>query len=392
MKTTVVLFWGFCAVLPACAQRVSAPPAAANGDYYRMKRVQIEDSRGFERPMTALTLLIPSDWQFQGEARYAAAPGCHANLVRLVFRATSPDGQLALEMFPGNTWQWADDPNAVALMRANSRQLAQFGGAGCDIVPPLSPEDYLRGVLIPSARRDAQVLAIEPIPGAVEEIEQKVREAEQAAARQGIRLQLRAAAARARLGYSLNRNAMEEWLTALTFAVAIPGPAFNMYTGRIGQTLYYNSGADRVFGLRAPAGQLPAQDKVFRLVLSTVRVDPQWEARVMQAIANLQATDIKGAHDRSAIITQNGRDISNIINQTYANSSRGRDQALEGWSKSMRGIETFRNPASGETVELSNQYGHAWAGPNHEYIVSDSASFNPNVSLRGDWTRLEPVR
>jgi hypothetical protein len=390
VKRTIAVFWAACAAFPALGQR-PAPAPAASGHYYRMKRAQIVDTRGFEQPMTALTLLIPSDWQFQGEARYAAAPGCPANLVRLVFRATSADGRLGIEMFPGNTWQWADDPNAVGLLRAGNRQLAQFGGLGCDIAPPLGPDDFLRRVMVPSARRDARVLSIEPIPGMAEEIGQKAPEMEHAAASHGIRVQVRAAASRARLGYSLNGRPVEEWLTALTFAVAVPGPAFNMDTGQIGQALYYNAGADRVFGLRAPAGQLEAQDQFFRMVLSTIRVDPQWGARVTQAMANLQATDIKGARDRSAIITQNARDISNIINQTYDSSSRGRDRALEGWSKSMRGIETFRDSSTGETVELSNQYGHAWAGPNHEYIVSDSATFNPNVSLRGDWKRLEPV-
>lgn len=387
----VVLFLGSCASIPALGQR-PAPAPVPSAPYYRLKMARIVDARGFERPMTALTLLIPSDWQFQGEARYAAAPGCHANLVRLVFRATSPDGRLAIEMFPGNASQWADDPNAVGLMRASNQQLAQFGGVGCDIVPPLGPEDLLRDVMIPSFRRDARVLAVEPIPGAAEEIQQKAREVEHAAASHGIRMQVRAAAARARLSYNLNTQPMEEWLTALTFTTAIPGPAFNLRTGQTGQTLYYNSGSDRVFGLRAPAGELEAQEKIFRMVLSTIEVNPQWETRVMQAIADLQATDIQGARDRSAIITQNGRDIGKIINQTYENSSRGRDEALEGWSKSMRGIESFRNPATGETVELSNQYGHAWAGPNHEYVVSDSAGFNPNVALRGEWTRLKPVQ
>lgn len=390
MKSIIALSLLAVGALPALAQRPSPQPAS--GNYYRMKKVRIVDERGFERPLTALTLLIPADWQFQGNAQYAAAPGCHANLVRLVFRAASPDGRLAIDMLPGNTWQWADDPNSVQMLQANNRQLAQFGARGCDIVPPLTAEDFLRRSVIPSQRRDARVAGIEPIPDVAQQVAEHAHQIEQAAAIQGLPIRIRANVARARLAYSVNSQPAEEWLTAMTFSSALPAPTFNMYTGRMGQTLFYTCGGDHLFGLRAPQGQLDAQEKFFRMILSTIRVDPQWQARVTQAIANLQATDTKGARDRSAIITQSGHDISNIISQTYDNKTKSQDRAMEGWSQYLRGVETYRNPATGETVDLSNQYGHAWAGPNNEYIVTDSTNFDPNVSLHGNWTRLEPTR
>lgn len=44
-------------------------------------------------------------------------------------------------------------------------------------------------------------------------------------------------------------------------------------------------------------------------------------------------------------------------------------------------------------MELSNEYGRAWANGQNEYILSDSATFNPNVALQsGSWTELEPVK
>lgn len=374
----------------AAAQRTGPP--AARGNYYRMKVARIVDERGFERAMTALTMLIPADWQFQGNAQYAAAPGCHANLVRLGFRATSPDGRLAIELFPGNVWQWADDRNAVGLMQASNQQLAQFGGRGCDLNPPLTAEEFLRRAVLPGARREARVQGVEPIPDVAQEAQEQARQMEQGAARQGVPMRLRVDVTRLRLNYNLSGQPVEEWMTAMTYASGIPGPTFNPMTGQMGQALYYTCGGDHVIGLRAPQGQLDGQEKFFRMVLSTIRVDPEWAARVAQSIANLQATDLKGARDRSAIATQSRRDIGNIIRETHANTNQGRDRAMEGWSQYMRGVETFRNPATGESVDLSNQYGHAWAGANGEYIVSDSTSFDPNVSVRGNWTRLEPVR
>ena len=382
---------------------VSAPPAArppgsqasaapAGGNFYRMKLARIVDERGFERPMTALTLLLPTDWQFQGSVQYAQATGCHANIVQLIFRAGSQDGRVAIELFPGNTWQWTDDPNMRNMLQTSNQQMARFGRRGCDIMAPMTAEEFLRRQVLPSARRGAAVAGSEAMPDAEARMQEEAREAQQAAARQGIRVNVRSSAGRVRVSYALGGQPVEEWFTAMTSSISMAGPSFNMRTGRMGQAVYYSSTADHVFGMRAPQGQLDAQEKLFQLVMSTVRVDPQWQARVQQVIANLQAQDSKGAADRSAIATKAGQDMSKIIHDTYQNATTSREHSMEGWSQYMRGVETFRNPNTGDTVELSNQYGHAWAGPDGTYVVTDSASFNPNSSLQGNWTRLEAVK
>ncbi len=381
------------AFFSTCALAQPRPtPAPSAPNFHRMKLARITDNRGFDRPMTALTVLIPADWQFQGSAQYAPSPGCHPNLVKLVFRAVSPDGRLAIEMLPSNAWQWADDPNSVRMLQASNQQMAQFGARGCDVQPPSAAADFLCRSIIPAIRRDARVLAVEPVPDALAPVLEQAREAEQTAARQGIQVRVRADVARARLSYNLNGQPIEEWLSATTASTAMPGPTFDMYSGRMGQTLYYNCAVDHVFSFRAPQGQLDAQEKLARIILASVRVDPQWQARISQVLANLQAQDTRGARDRSAIITRNGQQIAGIIAETSRNTNESRDRAMNKWSHYMRGVETYRNPNTGETVDLSNQYGHAWAGANNEYIVSDSANFDPNVALRGNWTRLEPVR
>jgi len=368
-----------------------ASTAPAGGNVYRMKLVRIVDERGFEQPMTALTLLIPTDWQFQGGVQYGQGTGCHANLVKLSFRAGSPDGRLAMELFPENTWQWTNDLNMRKMMQASNQQMARFGARGCDIMPPMSADEFLRRSVLPFVRRDARVSGSEPMPDAAQRLEEEARQLQQIAARQGMRVNIRTDAGRVRVSYMLGGEPVEEWFTAMTSSTGMAGPSFNMRTGRMGQTLYYSNAADHVFAMRAPQGQLDAQEKFFRLVMGTVRVDPQWQARVEQVIANLQAQDIKGANDRSAIAAKAGQDMSKMIHDAYQNATNSRDHSMEGWSQYMRGVQTFRNPNTGETVELSNQYGHAWAGPDNTYVVTDSANFNPNSSLQGNWTRLEAV-
>jgi hypothetical protein len=211
------------ATAKAAAPATAGKPAAGNAGYYRMKKVAIVDEHGFERPMTAMSLLVPADWQFQGSVQYARVLGCHANMVQVSFRATSPDGTLGLELFPGNTWQWADDAGAVQLMRTSNQQMAQFGRKGCDIMPPLGAAEYLRQAVLPAVRRQARVAAMEPMPEIAHEVEQRVQEAQAAAARQGLQVRARGDVGRARLAYDVNGQVMEEWVTAVTYASGMPG-------------------------------------------------------------------------------------------------------------------------------------------------------------------------
>jgi len=367
----------------------STAPGGAN--VYRMKLVRIVDERGFERPMTALTLLIPTDWQFQGSVQYGPGPGCHANLVRLVFRASSPDGRLSIELFPGNAWQWTDDLNMRNMMQASNQQMAQYGVHGCEIMAPMSADAYLRRRVLPGVRRDARVAGSEPMPEAAERLQEEAVWLQQIAAKAGIRVNLRSDVSRVRVSYVLGGAPVEEWFTAMTSSAAMPGPSFNIRTGQAGQVLYYTNSADHVFSMRAPQGQLDGQEKFFQLIMGTVHVDPQWQDRVEQVIANLAAQDTKGANDRSAIIAKAGQEMAKMIHDSYQNATTSRDHAMEGWSQYMRGVQTFRNPNTGEKVELSNEYGYAWAASDRTYVLTDSANFNPNSSLQGTFTRMEQV-
>lgn len=154
--------WKGCGIL-LCAALQSAAPAPGPG-VYRLKRHVVMDQRGFERPMPALSLLLPPDWQFQGQVEDSPTVGCHADLVQVVFRAQSGDGRQRLELFPNHHWQWAADPGMGQMMQANARQAAAFGRRECDIAPPLRAADYLRQQVLPEARPGAQVLGAEPLP------------------------------------------------------------------------------------------------------------------------------------------------------------------------------------------------------------------------------------
>jgi hypothetical protein len=66
--------------------------------------------------------------------------------------------------------------------------------------------------------------------------------------------------------------------------------------------------------------------------------------------------------------------------------------AAYGADQLVRGVQTFRDPSTGRTVELSNLYDHAWANGNDKYIVTDDPNFNPNGQMSGNWGELQLVR
>jgi hypothetical protein len=51
----------------------------------------------------------------------------------------------------------------------------------------------------------------------------------------------------------------------------------------------------------------------------------------------------------------------------------------------VRGVEPYRDPATGKTYELSNLYGHAWTNGNNEFVLSEDPNFNPASAFNGGW-------
>jgi hypothetical protein len=355
-----------------------------------MKLVEVVDAHGFERPLRALTLLVPADWKLQGSVTYDPKNICTATLARVAFRAASPDGRLAVELLPAAAWTWSDHAGTRGFMEQDRQTKARFGLKGCDMGPPLLAKEYLSRVVVPGARRGARVVGTEVDPEAAKVVQEMARSVESQMKKAGVPMRVKADTARLRIAYDRDGK-REEWLTAVAYSRATPAPTFDPRTGQLGQALSYVCGADHVFGASAPAGLLEANEKLFRAIVGSVRVDPAWQARVQQVQANMQAAEVKGAADRSRIIARSAEETRRIMSDGWQRRQESQDRVAERWSQAMRGVETFRNPATGETVELSNRYGNAWSNGKNEYLLSDSPGFDPNTVSRESWTRLQPV-
>lgn len=376
-------------VIALLAWPALARDKAADGNFHRMKKVALIDRHGFEKPLPAISMLIPSDWKFESDVLYPKGMPC-GELFKLSFRAQSPDGKLALELFPAYLWQWADDPNSRQMMQASNQQGQQFGKAGCDLMQPMRAGDFVAKAMAPKLRPGARVLGVEPVPDANEMLQRQAQQAQAQAQQVGLKVRISAESARAKVAYQLKGVPVEEWLSAVVTVRAQPMPVFS--GGRMGQTTSYTGEARFLFAMRAPAGQLEANQKLFKLIVSSMRTESDWQGRVARVQGNIAAVNQKGVADRQKIRQQSAEDIRRIQNETYQNRQHSQDVQNQRFSQHIRDVETFRDPNSGTSVELSNQYGHAWSNGAGEYILSDSPNFNPNAQVNGNWTQMQQVQ
>ena len=188
---------------PSAAAPAAQPSGGAHANYLVLKKVTLMDQNGFERPIPSASLLIPTDWQYQGATQWVTKDLC--NGIQTTFRASGPDGR-AYELFPNYNWSWADDPT---FLKQDYQQKARMGTKTCDVMPPMGAADFLRRSL-PRLRPNAQLAGIEPMPKDLQTMQQQARQTEQMAMQYNMRQQVRPDIARARLRYSLNGKPVEE--------------------------------------------------------------------------------------------------------------------------------------------------------------------------------------
>jgi hypothetical protein len=365
------------------AQAAGSAPAAAAGasdHYFLMKQVKIID-QGLGNGRPAYDLMIPTSWEFKGWVNVNVAEGgCFADWFSVVGDAKSADGSIELQLLPQYTWQYVTNPQAQRQIQEQNQRDVRVGLKPCPLRMPVHAADFLRQDLLDKYRKGKPIVSIEPFP----ELDQIARH------RLGLPPDgtgnpggVHTEAARARLAYSdAGGKPVEEWVAAVIVVRAYQS----------GAGVAYDWHAINVMLLRTPQGKLDANDKLFKLIASTVHPEPEWLKFSNGVITNLYQKKAEEVAKQSAIIAAFQQHVAETINSVVANQQQGSYNSAVGASQLIRGVQTFRDPASGATVELSNQYDHAWLNGSNQYVMSDDPSFNPNGNLTGSWTSLQPVR
>ncbi|GJL95223.1 MAG: hypothetical protein DHS20C05_16280 [Hyphococcus sp.] len=334
------------------------PPGAV-----RVKRVEIIDHNGFEKPMVATTLLIPAEWNGKGSiiwnAQNPCAPGNNVQ-----FEATSPDGRSSINIVPSAKWHW----NSTG---TNDQM-------GCTPVQITSTRQYIEK-LVAQARPGAQFVDYRQR----QDIEAQFQQYNSNSSMSGMHSQNWVEAGEALIAYTENGVEMRETVAAaVMFGLMRTDAMYGMAGSEFGYGVALPS-----FAMRAPNGQLDF--KLAEMIRKSSRDNPEWSARMAKHNAKISQINAKGARDRAAITAKTNAEISQMQQDSWRRQNESSDRMQRESVEAIRGVETYNDPYNGGTVELDNTYDSAWQLNDGSYVLSNDPSFEPYKDLGVDATKLE---
>ena len=376
---------------PASTSATKQPNARASSGaahYFELKRFTTTTNIATSaqepvREATVYSLLAPADWNLTGGSDVNPDAGsCFSDMFKVFGVVKKSDEPLGMVLLPQSTFRYADDPAIRQQMEQNDRADEKFKLKGCPIVAPMHAADFIREKLVWKFHKDRPPVTSEPFP----ELEQLVR-AELGLGPPGGS----AGAGATRVEAARVRNSttsptgvpLEEWWSAVIVVRTFPGA---------GRGVSYDWHAEQITSFQTPGGKLDGYDKLQRVMATSVRPGPQFQASTAAIINKTYTAWAAEKRKQSAIIAAFQQHVIETLQGVTANQQHGSMVAAYGADQLVRGVQTFRDPSTGRTVELSNLYDHAWSNGNDKYVVTDDPNFNPNGHMNGNWGELQLVR
>jgi hypothetical protein len=371
---------------PAPASKAGAT-GTASGSFLRLKKVQIiapvvDPALGNGKDpvnMPVLDMLIPSTWDLKSNVFFNTTSGCISDSFSVAWGAKSADESIVFQNEPDSSWQYADDPAALRNLTDPNRRQINGQGKPCPVKKPMKAEDYFRQSVLHELPSGTVVISVDPFPE-LNQIARKQLGLPPDDAGKGGGTQTDAIRARAK--FQKDGQAMEVWV-----ALVVVTRVF-----RQGRGAFYDCHVIDNMALRTPEGQLDANDKLFKVMISSIRPEQKWQDYTNKYLTWRYGIEAKKLATIDAIWANFQNQVAQTLTEETANQQRGSLNAAYGVSQGIRGVQTFRDPTTGNTMELSNMYDHAWLNGSDEYIMSEDPNFNPNGQLSGDWNELQAVR
>jgi hypothetical protein len=333
----------------------------------KFKSFEYTDTQG--TGIEAFSLLIPTGWQADAGITWVLDnPGMPATSFLKVVNSI---GKEEFNVYPNQSFFWSDDPLTQQLKPIGSKYF------GMEVLPNVSAEEALTEIVIPRLRPD--LVDYQVIGSGLLENSSSSQTLDQG-------VTTTSEGAKIRLEYNQNGTAMEEEIYCLVEAINIPVQSFS------GTKMQIDWYIDHIASFKAEKGQLDANTKLFQTMAYTLKLNPLWFSKYNQVINYLvqaQIQQIQSAGQLSRIIAQTNDEISSDMMDSYYQRQAVDDRIAEDFSQYMRGVDSYYDPVGQESVELPSGYQNAWANDLGEYILADSASFDPNVGSNLKWKKLD---
>jgi hypothetical protein len=250
--------------------------------------------------------------------------------------------------------------------------------------------DFIRNAIIPRMRPNARVVSANMLPELTRSAQAKVESDNAQYLQMGLFSGVRSQVGEVKIAYQVNGQPVEESLMAQIDVVVQRAPsAAGLSQGTMTGSNTYTILAERLFAIRAPAGQLGSRADLNATMLASLRQNAQWLSAAQQVLSNISGAQQQGVADRQRIVHDAQTAQGEAIIQHGQEVSVMEDRNAAEFSQAQREVEWYTDPNTNERMELSAGYAHSWSNSNGTVILNDDPNFNPSRVYQGNWTQLE---
>lgn len=350
-------------------------------DYMVLERVRLLDTMGFDRPVEAMSILVPRGWKTDGGITWKGINGCRAEIVTWQMSAISPDGAIRFLILPLRSF--------VAFQNQMSQQAAMAAAqqGGCAVSPPFNAAQYLEnlarhvlgGARVTEVREDESLRAIIA----------KLSEMTANTSRQ--------------YGTGINQSG-----SGVYGKLAWPDGSQGL--AQVGVSVMTKQGQDMFTGapngfattvafhqvvIRYPPAREAEAIKLFGMFLASHRMNPVWQKAKDDFLTKLGNIEHAGRMERlrlmgeqSAAYARAQSEASDARMRDWERNQASSDANQHRFIQTIREVETWKD-SNGDNVELSAGYNYGWSRPNGQIILSNNSLFDPAVEFQQNWTRMQ---
>lgn len=316
----------------------------------------------------AFTMLVPEGWKRTGGVVWQHQ---YSNLASAQMLVKDPRSAAALELFPVIPGCW--DESGTALIAPGQNYMGNVVAR-----PPAGAADYVRQYFVPGHRARKKGLSI----GAATTLPDVAAAVSKSIAEPGVQKQVDSA--RVRLEYEEGgKRICEDVYVTLVISRSALMPAMALWS------------LEHQYSFRAEKERIDSLQPLLQTMIASVRMELEWFAgysQVFQLWQQGQLQAIRNAGELSRRISSNNDAMIASLRSTYEERQRSQDRISRQFSEYVRGVQTYEHPFEQRPVELPSGYSEAWVNVRGEYLLSNTAGFDPNVGDTIEWRRMAAQR
>ena len=342
-------------------------PPAKVVNVVKYKTASCVDTQG--TGLEAFSLLIPSDWTFEGEVTWLLNNPLMPATAQ--FSVRNPDSTVEFEGFPNQSMFWTNNPLIQYTNPPGSRYFGAY------VMEPLGPIEALKQIVVPMFRGDVanlKFISEEELP--------ELAKLFGTGTDPTSGISYGAEAGKIRVEYTLNGVQVEDEIYCVIQSVKTP----------VGSATNNNWFISNLSSFRAVKGKLDANSKTLQTIAFSVVINLKWLNKYNQLVLYLikqQIQQIKSIGQLSNMLSQMSDEISEDNLKSWEDRQAANDRLVDDFTHGILGVDSYYDPIAEKTVELPSGYDNAWTNSLGEYILADDPSYNPNIGSNLDWQPMK---